>query len=62
MSTPFVKFIGIATPVASVVASGISLYFFCKASLNNPNEKGFVHHSRGRPSISKKLKSMGFET
>jgi hypothetical protein len=41
---PFVKFIGVATAVASVVASGRSLCSHCKVSLNNLNEKGCVHH------------------
>jgi hypothetical protein len=49
MSTPFVKFIGVATTVASVVASGGSLYFPCKTSLKNFNENGCVHHFDERP-------------
>jgi hypothetical protein len=44
MSTPFVKFIGVVTAVASVVASGRSLYSACNASLNKFNEKGCVHY------------------
>jgi hypothetical protein len=44
MSTPFIKFIGVATAVASVVASGRSLYSLCKASLNKFNKKDCVHH------------------
>jgi hypothetical protein len=60
MSAPFVKFIGVATTVASVVASDRSLYSPCNASLNNFNGNGCVHHfdfdveAGGRPSISKK--------
>jgi hypothetical protein len=60
MSTPFVKFIGVATTAASVVASDRSLYSPCKASLNNFNGNGCVHHfdfdaeAGGTSSISNK--------
>jgi hypothetical protein len=44
MSTPFVKFIGVPTAIASVVALGWSLYFPCNTSSNNLNNHDDVHH------------------
>jgi hypothetical protein len=63
MTTPFVKFVGVATTAAIVVASDRSLYSPCKASLNNFNENGCVCHfdaeTEGRPSILKIMKYTG---
>jgi hypothetical protein len=43
MSTPFITFVGVAITIASVVTLGLSLYYPCKVSLNNFNEKGCMH-------------------